>query len=285
MRAMKLVRRTVAILAVFAVMAGALILAQYPFQRRMNREIDALLADAHSTQPRIVSERDLAHLPDPVQRWLRHSRVPGTSIPTTVRLRQRGEFLMDQLGWVPYRAEQYFTIDKPGFVWRAGFRLAPFVSVNGRDMYRAGEASMQMRVMSLISVANKKGGGLNQGDLLRFLGETQWFPAAALAPYIKWDPVDANSARATMSYAGVTASMTFRFDPDGRPTECTAARYNDARGQNETWVNTNNSEEDFGEWRVSAAGEARWDYTTGPYAYIRWQITNIEPDHPTRYDR
>ena len=192
---------------------------------------------------------------------------------------------MDEFGWVPYRADQYFTIEKPGFVWKATFRLAPFLSVNGRDMYRAGEASMQMRVASVISVANKKGGGLNQGDLLRFLGETQWFPAAALADYIKWEPIDANSARATMTYGGVTASMTFRYEADGRLIECRASRYNDARGHDETWVNTNDSEEDFGEWRLPAAGEARWDYTTGPYEYIRWQITSIEQDRPTPYDQ
>lgn len=192
---------------------------------------------------------------------------------------------MDELGWVPYRADQYFTVDRPGFVWKATFRLAPFLSVNGRDMYRAGEASMQMRVWSVVSVANKKGGGLNQGDLLRFLGETQWFPAAALADYITWQPIDANSARATMSYAGVTASMTFQFDQEGRPLECTAARYNDARGHDEPWVNTNNTEANFGEWRLPVAGEARWDYKTGPYAYIRWQITNIEQNRPTRYDQ
>src|SRR5215831_14213102 len=137
MKLVTLVRRMVAILVVFGLIALILAIAQYPFQRRMNKEIDGLLADAHSTQPRTVSERDLGHLPEPVQRWLHHARISGTSIPTTVRLRQRGQFLMDELGWAPYRADQYFTIDKPGFVWRATFRLAPFVSVSGRDMYRA----------------------------------------------------------------------------------------------------------------------------------------------------
>lgn len=282
---MKLVRRLVGLVVVLSVVALALALAQVPFERRMKREIDSLLADARSTPPRMVSERDLQRLPDPVQRWLRHSGVPGTSMPGTVRLRQRGEFLMDEFGWVPYRAEQYFTVDRPGFVWKATFRLAPFVSVNGRDMYRAGAASIEMRVLSLINVANRKEGGLNQGALLRFLGETQWFPAAALADYITWEPIDADSARATMTYGGIAASMTFRYDADGRPIECTAARYNDARDHDETWINANSSEATFGDLQLPAAGEARWEYKTGPYPYIRWQITNVEQDRPTRYDQ
>jgi hypothetical protein len=46
----------------------------------------------------------------------------------------------------------------------------PLVSVVGRKQYRGGQASMQLRVLALVPVANKAGGGLNQGDLLRYLG-------------------------------------------------------------------------------------------------------------------
>ena len=45
------------------------------------------------------------------------------------------------------------------------------VSVVGRDQYRDGQASIQMRVLSLVPVANKTGGRLNQGDLLRYLDD------------------------------------------------------------------------------------------------------------------
>jgi hypothetical protein len=76
---------------------------------------------------------------------------------------------MERRGWLPFEVEQYFTTNPPGFLWKASFRMAPLVSVVGRDQYRDGEASMQMRVLSLIPVANKTGGGLNQGDLLRYL--------------------------------------------------------------------------------------------------------------------
>jgi hypothetical protein len=165
----------------------------------MAREIDALLSDARPTAPVNVSEQDLQTLPEPVRRWLRYSQVVGRSRPTTVRLRQKGEFQFERRGWLPYEAEQYFTTDPPAFLWKASFRMLPLVSVVGRDQYRNGEASLQMRILSLFPVANKTGGGLNQGDLLRYLAELQWFPAAALADYLIWDELRANSARATIS--------------------------------------------------------------------------------------
>jgi hypothetical protein len=265
-----------------AVVAGA---AKLRFERRMAREIDALLAEARPLTGRVVTDEDLERLPGIVRRWLRRSNVIGSRVPRMVRLRQDGQFQMEGRGWMPFEAEQYFTIDPPAFLWKATFRMAPLLSVNGRDQYRAGEASMEMRVLSLLPVANKTGGGLNQGYLLRFLGEVQWFPAAALEDYIAWEAIDSHSARATMTYGGIAAAMTFRFADAGRLIESTALRYNDARGRNQRWVNRNDSEQEFGGILVPSAGEARWEYEVGPYPYIQWRVTTIEHDRPSRFQR
>jgi hypothetical protein len=265
--------------------ALALAAVTLQFDRRIIRETDLLLRDAHpAAATPLVSEDRVRDLPAPVQRWLRHAGVIGTAMPTTVRLRQQGQFDLGR-GWMPFRAEQYFTIDPPGFLWRASFRMAPLVWVLGRDQYRAGVASMDMRLFSLLPVARKSGGGLNQGDLLRFLGEMQWFPATALAEYISWQAVDDHAARATMTYGGVTASMVFRFDADGRLVEESALRYNDARGRDEQWINRNDSEREFQRIRIPDSGEARWEYDNGPFPYIRWTITDIDFARAAPYER
>jgi hypothetical protein len=274
-------------IAIGAVALGGagLLGARIAFERRMARQVGALLDDAQPiTGPRIT-ERDLARFPEPVQRWLRYSNVVGAELPTTVRLRQEGQFQLEGRGWMPFAAEQYFTIKPPAFLWKATFRMAPLLSVSGRDRYQSGEGSIEMRVISLVPVANKTGGGLNQGALLRFLGEIQWFPAAALADYITWEAVDSQSARATMTYGGMAASMTFTFGTDGCLIESSALRYNDARGRNERWVNRNDSDGEFGGIRVPVAGEASWEYESGPYPYIRWRITTIEHNHRSRFDQ
>jgi hypothetical protein len=104
-----------------------------------------------------------------------------------------------------------------------------------------------------------------------------------LVDYITWESVDANSASATMTYRGIAASMVFRFAADGRLAECTAMRYNDSRARNERWVNRNDSDQQFDGVRLPASGEARWEYDTGPFPYIRWRITAIEPDPPGQF--
>jgi hypothetical protein len=60
-------------------------------------------------------------------------------------------------------------------------------------------------------------------------------------------------------------------------------RYNDSRGRNERWINCNDGDQEFGGIRVPVTGEARWEYDTGPYPYIRWRITALEPNRAARF--
>jgi hypothetical protein len=55
--------------------------------------------------------------------------------------------------------------------------------------------------------------------------------------------------------------MTFIFDADGRLIEERAIRYNDARGQNEAWIDRSDVDREFRGIRGPAAGEARWGTT------------------------
>ncbi|MFK5635938.1 DUF6544 family protein [Ornithinimicrobium sp. LYQ103] len=142
----------------------------------------------------------------------------GKPIPSTVRLRQEGELRVGDLGWLPFTAEEYYSTQPPAFVWKATIRMAPGITVIGTDSYLGGRGALDMRVLGLVPVAQDSGHDMDQGDLLRFLNETMWFPSAALIPQITWEPVDDVSARATMTYGGVTGTATFFFDIDGRPT-------------------------------------------------------------------
>ena len=275
----------VGILAGVAVVAAsAVVLGRVRFERRISSEIDELLARSRDTRPTVLTEADLAGLPQPVRRWLGYSQVVGKERPVTVRLKQTGQFrLGEKRGWMPFTAEEYYTTDPPGFVWVATFKMGPLLSIVGRDRYADGTGSIKMRLLSLIPVADKSGGGLDQGALLRYLNETMWFPAAVLSPYITWEAIDANSARATMSYGGVTASATFVFDEQGRLTDMTAERYNDAKGISLPWSTPITAYGEFGGIRVGVEGHGKYKYESDDFTYIQLRITNVEQNRPARF--
>jgi hypothetical protein len=262
--------------------AGAVGVARVQMQRQTDREIDRVLERATLSGDTIM-EADLAGLPDPVVRWMRWAGVVGSERADAVRLKQEGRFQLEGRGWFPFEADQYFTTSPPAFLWRVNMQMFPFVSVHGRDRYAEGTGSMQMNVLSLVPVVNKTGGGLDQGALLRYLGETIWFPSGVLSPFIKWEEVDDHTAMASMDYGGTVASALFRIDEEGRPVRIDAERYNDGHGEILPWTATSTK---FGEYdgiRIPVEGTGVWHFGEGDFTYIDWRITDVGFNAPERY--
>jgi hypothetical protein len=268
----------VAVLVGLALVAAAVGVASLQFQRRIDAETQALVAGARVPEPRNLEARDVERLPAPVRRWLEVSGAIGRPIAATVHLTQRGEMRSAaDRPWMPVSAEQVFTVDPPGFVWRVRAKMKG-LPIAGRDRFADGHGHMLIKVASLIPVADAKGPEIDQGTLLRFLGEIIWFPSAALSPTITWEAVDAARARATMRHGGVTASAVFEFDDRGRFALLTADRYMSAPGGSrlEKWVIP------ITEWRVvrgiemPVRGNAIWKLAEGDFDYYRWEILDVE---------
>lgn len=231
----------------------------------------ALLARASATSTLVTAE-DVASLPPPVRRWLERSGAIGKLRAKTVHLVQRGEMRTSPEGkFMPAQATQVFTIEEPGFVWMVDVTMFG-LPVVGRDTYVDGRARMLIKAGGLVTVADGTGEKFDQGTLQRFLGEIIWFPSAALAPYLAWEPVDEKSARATMSWKGTTASVLFEFDEKGRVARLSAKRW--FNGQTlEDWAIP------ITEWKtlrgieVPTRGDATWK---ADFSYYRWEIVDVE---------
>ncbi len=205
---------------------SSIIISNIIFNKRVKNEVEALFKKSKETKPEVITEEDIKDLPESVQKWLKNSQIIGKEKIFTVRLKQKG-LIRTKEGqpWMPAEAEQYFTIDEPGFIWKTKVKMAPLLYFAGRDMYYEGKGNMLIKLLSLITVVNARGKEIDQSTLLRYLGETVWFPIAALSNYIKWEGIDSSSARATMSYGGITASAVFRFNEKGDVINFVCKRY------------------------------------------------------------
>jgi hypothetical protein len=188
--------------------------------------------------------------------------------------------------WMPARAEQYFSVDPPGFVWSVDVTMFRIVPIVGRDSYSGGKGRMLIKAASLVNVVDASGDKIDQGTLLRFLGEIVWFPSAALSPHITWQAVDRTTARATLGYRGVSVSALFSFDEKGRFSTLHAQRYmgSGSAAKLEEWVVPARR------WRVvkgieiPVSGEVVWKLKTGDFSYYRWEIEDIEYDATAPYE-
>ena len=265
---------------------SSIIIGNIIFNKRVKDEVEALFKKSKETKPEVITKEDIKDIPESVQKWLKNSQIIGKEKIFTVRLKQKG-LIRTKEGqpWMPAEAEQYFTIDEPGFIWKTKVKMAPLLYFAGRDMYYEGKGNMLIKLLSLITVVNARGKEIDQSTLLRYLGETVWFPIAALSNYIKWEGIDSSSARATMSYGGITASAVFRFNEKGDVINFVCKRYRTVNDQYilETYSVHLKDYKGLSGIRIPTKGEAVWNLKTEDFSCYQMEITEIEYNKPSIY--
>lgn len=255
------------------------------FNQKVKKEVADIFNDTENKKE-IIGEKDLSGLPSPVQKWLETSGVVGKEKIETVRLKQKGFMRIKEDGpWMPTEADQYYTVDKPGFIWHAKVKMAPLLYFAGRDKYDEGHGNMLIKLFSVITVANGTGPEIDQGTLLRYLGEIVWFPTAALASYITWEEIDAHSAQATMSYGGVTASAIFKFNDQGEVIDYLCDRYMtvDDGYRLEKYSVPMEDYQELDGLRIPTRAVGMWKLQTGDFSYYKAEVTEIEYNKPLVY--
>lgn len=199
-------------------------------KRRSNKEIKKLMEMQDRSKEGVIEKKDIAHLPEVVQKWLLRSNVVGSQWKTTVRIRQKGQMRLDPDSekWIFASATQVVGMIEPSFVWQVKAEMKPFIYVYGADSYLDGVGSLQMRLLNLVKVADVKGGPkVNQSSFQRYLLELPWYPQAALNRNMKWTQIDKQTARVVMNHRGVPGEAYLHFDEDGDVVYTSAMRFKD----------------------------------------------------------
>jgi hypothetical protein len=179
------------------------------------------------------SRDDLAGLPAPVVRYFDFALTPGQLLVRGARLRQTGAMALRPNSWSRFTATEYFGVDPPGFVWDANIHVAPLVSVHVRDGYWAGEGTMTGKLAAIVPVVDEHGTPeMASAELLRYLAEAVLLPTALLPRHgIAWTALDDQSARATVTDAGMTVSCDVSFGERNQIERIRAMRYRDVGGK------------------------------------------------------
>ena len=274
----------VALGSIIILAASSVAIGNAIFKRKVNNEVAELFSKSKEAGSEVITEEDIRGLPEPVQRYLRYTGVIGEEQIKAVRLKQKGFFRQGARPWMPFEAEQYYTTDPPAFIWTVSMKAYPLLSIKGRDMYFEGKGNMLIKLPP-VTIADARGYEIDQGTLLRYLNEIMWFPTAYLSDYIHWESIDSNSAKATMSYQGVTSSAILYFNEKGEMTDFVAQRYMDVDGKYalETWSTPITEYGEINGIRLPIKGEGVWKLSSGDFSYIRLEITDIEYNNTSLY--
>lgn len=221
----------------------------------------------------VVTEDDLATLPEPVQRYLRFMGVPGRPRDRSFRASLSGRFRRGRDdAWMHCEAWQYNTVDPVTRLFHMRIDFAGVVPMVGRDTYQHGAGRMHGTVLGLVTVVDGQGEPFDVGELTTFVNDALVLaPSMLLGPETTWRTVDDGSFEVAFTDGGRTVSAVVLVDDDGAMRDFhTTDRFFDGpdgpvRAQ---WRTPIDGWRLFGGRRLPTRCQAVWELDDGPLPYV-----------------
>lgn len=266
-------------LSCIGILALILLIGHIVLMSQFTREVKELFSQSKVISDQIFKFEQIADLPEPVQRYFRHVLKDGQPYISYVRLKHDGQFKIGlDKGWWNIEGEQYFTTEKPGFVWKGSI-----FGGTARDMYLSDKGRLVVTILSLLTVVDGHGETFNEGELQRWIVEGIWFPTNLLpSDRMKWSAIDSSTARLTFNYNEVSTSFVVTFDEIGEITQMETKRFMDSEHK-ETWIG---KMRDYGEVNgitIPTKVEVAWKLKKGEFSYAKFSVKKIEYDRPEKF--
>jgi hypothetical protein len=249
-----------------------LLIGRINLSTQFRRKVKELFLISKDISANVFWYNQLAGLPEPVQRYFKHVLKEGQPYISFVSLKHDGQFKTG-IGkkWINIKGEQYFTTEKPGFIWKGSTKWFA-----ARDMFISGKGRLVVTLLSLFNILDGKGEQYNQGELLRWLGESVWFPTNLLPDKSKqWSYIDSHSAKLKYNINGLSLFFIVTFNVVGEITQMETKRYFDENIL-ETWICKMSNYKEMNNIYVPTITEAIWKLETGDHSYAKFNVIIIK---------
>jgi hypothetical protein len=250
---------------------------------KVDKKTQEYIRQARQASSAIITQVDLAPLPEPVQRYLRYAQVLGRPRIKCVKVRQKGLMRTSPTQkWMAIEAVQYSTLVGPlSRMWYARALAGPFPLLTGYDRYDNGSGHMLMRLLSVFPVVDMRGPEMDLSALIIFINDMVMWPTAFLSDFIHWEPLNASAARAHVSLYAKQFSAELRFNAAGELVDfITEDRYRTVGKTNQQtrWSTPLRRYRQADGLRIPSEGDAIWHLPEGDFPYIQVTIGEIQYD-------
>jgi hypothetical protein len=263
----------VIMLAGISIWIGSIIL-----KGRFERQSKLLLNGTKDISSQTFQYGQLTGLPAPVQRYFKYVLKEGQSYLSSIRLTHNGEFKTGfNKDWIKITGEHYATTEKPGFIWKG--RTTMFTA---QDMFVQDKGRLVVSLFSLYNIVDATGEKYDQGELLRWLGESVLYPTNMLpSDRLKWFAIDDTHARLEFKYNGIALFFILTFDEIGGVTQMETKRYMDDIHL-ETWIINPTHYKKMSDVIIPCRFEVLWRLKKGDFSYAKFNIQTVSFNEDVR---
>jgi hypothetical protein len=263
-------------LAAAGIILMVFIIGKITLSIQFKNEVEELFSQSKIISDKTFSYKQLVGLPEPVRRYFKHVLKEGQPYISYARIKHTGQFkTAPNNEWADIEGESYFTAQKPGFIWKGTTTL-----LTARDRFISDKGRLTVSLLSLYPIVDGKGEKFNQGELLRWLGESVWFPTNLLPnERLSWTPIDKMTAKLTFNYNGNSIFYIVTFNNRGEMTQVATKRYMGEENL-ETWIGKFTDYQKRNGILVPCTIEAIWRLKTGDFSYAKFNVNELDYNTP-----
>jgi hypothetical protein len=194
-----------------------------------------------------------------------------------IRAVQRGEIRSSaEARWNPFVASEFVDATTTGFRWEARLGTG-ILSVAVTDAYEAGHGRLVV-AKGPLQLKKLTGPDVDAGELQRYLGYVGYCPPMLLNnPSLEFAAVGERTLKVRERHDMTGASVEIDLAQDGRPLLVRATRpmIVGKRVVPTVWFATGSEPQEWEGLRVWRHMEAAWQLPSGPFTYVRIDLTSF----------
>jgi hypothetical protein len=255
----------------------------------LESQYDANLRAAFGAQPAAPSaplaEADLAHLPAPVQRYVRRSGAVGRPRVQNVRFEFEARmFNKPGAGAIPATSVQHNFFARPTRLFLMKARMFG-LPVRVLHAYAEEEATMRVRIASLVDKVDLAGEELAIGETVTVLNDMCLFaPGALVDPRLGWEQLDERTVKVSFQNGRRRVAAVLHFNERDElvnfVSDDRAALLDDGTLRRYRWSTPVEDYREFEGRRVATRGAAIYAYPEGDFTYGTFALRSIAYDVP-----
>lgn len=229
----------------------------------------------------ILKETDIAHLPEPVQKYLRYVGVVGKDKVKSFKVIIDGSMKTDRKrDWAKVDVDQYSFVDKTTRLFFLKMNMSG-IPVIGLHSYTDANATMLIKLAGLIPVVDGKGKEMNQGETVTVFNDMCLLaPATLIDERVEWEPIDSLTTKATFNNEGIKVSATLYFNEEGQLINFVSDdRFYSPTGktyEKVRWSTPVSNYKNINGYNLPTYGEAVWNFPEEDFTYAKFNIKEIQ---------
>ena len=249
--------------------------ASWNFQKQYKQDVSQSFKSVTFSEE-IISEKDIQHLPIPVQKYLKYAGVLGKPKIRTVKAIFKGEMREKGKDWFRFTSEQYNYLEEPTrlFFLKANFKGMP---TQGYHCYKDGKASMLIKLLSVFPVVNIKEPEMFKTETVTFLNDMCLFaPAALIDERIAWQILENNSVKAIFRNGKISISAVLYFNETGQLINFISEDRVDVNSNRNVPFSTPVTQYGLRNgYNLPIAADAVWHFPEGNFVYGKFYLQDV----------